>query len=97
MRAEHGICYVVIPALPPSMFSATLLIAGCALLGLGLLGTVMLLWASWHAPEGYEDEQGFSLANSPSSRSSSPVTSPATTTGVTPGGEVISRLATTTR
>ena len=98
MRVEHGSCYVAPQLFPPFMLFAILLVAGCALLGLGLVGTVMLLWASWHAPEGYEDEQGFCLVDSlPSRSSSSPVTSPATTTGVTPGGEVISRLATTAR
>lgn len=72
------------------MFTAILLVAGCALLGLGLVGTVMLWWASGHAPEGHEDKHGFHPASSdyPGGPPSSP---PAPTGDVVTDGA--SRLA----
>ncbi len=73
------------------MFTAVLLIAGCALLGLGLIGTIMLLWASWRAPEGHEDAHGFHQEVPPAPSGAPPTASPAPTGA--PLRDVIPRLA----
>lgn len=57
------------------MFAGILLILGCIVLGLGLVGMLLLLWASWRAPEGREDERGFHRL--PSSELTGPTGQPA--------------------
>lgn len=77
---------------PPSMLTVILLIAGCALLGLGLIGIILLLWASRRAPEGYENERGFHQLSPPPAEAPPETFSPP---AFAPGENIISRLAPT--